>query len=69
MTDFERHATRLFGDMYEVASLLGAHGFRVETIGDSRYELADMITGECAAVVSRHEAAELAAWLELQPLE
>jgi hypothetical protein len=57
-------------DMYEIASVLGAHGFRVKPllVGRARgvATLEDVITGEPIALVTETEteARQLAAWLE-----
>lgn len=73
MTDYERHARLLAGpksDLYEVASVLGAHGFRVcpLLVGRARgvAVLIDAVTHEPIANVTGAEARELAAWLELE---
>lgn len=84
MTDYERHAALLLAEgrpsRVEVASILGAHEFRVRPAGRSRLgrtggpwnvcTLSDARTGEPIAVMTYRELEELADWLETErPLE
>jgi hypothetical protein len=70
MTDYDRHAQLLFGDMYEVASVLGSHEFRIIPCTRHVAKLVDAVTHEPIAIVTGAEARELAAWCEInRPLE
>lgn len=57
-------------DMYELASVLGAHGFRVKPLLAGRARgvatLEDAVTREPIATVTSAEARELATWLETE---
>lgn len=66
MTDYERHAARMFGDMYEVASVLGSHGFRCAAARAGKRTLVDAVTGEPIALLGENDSHEFATWLETE---